>query len=94
MLRGILEANEVVGTGSKLVPERPDGERARLTRENMPSHMHHSAATTGAPFTAVHGSNETVSTSYRIKGNTTYDMFYNDSMATGLDRNELDGVVD
>ena len=23
-----------------------------------------------------------------------YDMFYNDSFSTGLDRNELDGVVD
>jgi hypothetical protein len=31
---------------------------------------------------------------YYTKGNTVYDMFYNDSLEVGLSKNELDGTID
>ena len=57
----------------------------------MPTHMHHSAITTGANFTTV---DKGTGISYAKKGNATYDMFHSDSLDTGLDKNELDGTVD
>lgn len=54
--------------------------------------MHHSSITGGANFTTITGN--TKSPSYFVKGSTTYDMFYNDSICAGLSKNELDGSVD
>lgn len=55
--------------------------------------MHHSSVTDGAYFTTM-ASDSSSQPAYCTKGNTVYDMFYNDSMDVGLSKNELDGTID
>lgn len=95
MLRGILDitAGNNLGHGIDLVAQNQGNERVNLKEENVPPHMHHSAVTTGSGFTTLTKDTSTEK-SYFIKGNTVYDMFYNDSMDIGLSKNELDGTVD
>lgn len=77
---------------SRLIPEKPDNEKARLNSENMPPHMHHSSVTTGGNFSTLYGKES--SSACFTPGNVVYDMFYNDSMDVGLSKNELDGTID
>ena len=94
MLRGILDVtfNRDDGGGIELVPEKQGNEKVNLKSDNMPTHMHHSAVTKGSGFPTL--TKDSSATSYYLKGNTVYDMFYNDSMDVGLSKNELDGTID
>ena len=57
----------------------------------MPIHMHNSGITTGGNLKTMRGNQNDAG---YIQGKTVYDMFYNDSFSTGVDKNELDGTVD
>ena len=94
MLRGMLELAESaeLGAGINLVADKQGNEEVTLKSENVPPHMHHSSVTTGQGFTTM--TRDPSNNSYYIKGNTTYDMFYNDSLDVGLSKNELDGTID
>ena len=94
MLRGILDVTTSVnlGRGIELVAQKKGNEKVNLNEENIPVHMHHSAVTSGSGFTTL--TKDSSAKSYFVKGNTVYDMFYNDSMDIGLDKNELDGTID
>ena len=96
MLRGILgtTSDPRMGQGISLVADKPGNQEVNLKPENMPPHMHHSSVTTGAGFTTMTKDEADSTGSYFIKGNTVYDMFYNDSLDIGLSKNELDGTVD
>ena len=63
-----------------------------LYPENIPPHMHHSSITTGAKMQNAKA--KPGSTTFAVKGGTVYDIFYNDSIPTGLRKNELDGCFD
>ena len=63
-----------------------------LSKEEMPPHMHHSSITTNSGVQTLTGTSSTRKTK-PVKNAVAYDMFYDDSMI-GLDKNELDGVVD
>ena len=94
MLRGVLDHKaEDFSKVSKRVVESPDNKEVRLKGENIPTHMHHSSVTTGANFPTMLGDSLSQGV-YCTKGNTVYDMFYNDSMDVGLSKNELDGTID
>lgn len=87
MLRGVT----FMRTESALV--NPTNSLIGLTEENMPPHMHHSGITQGTFMETLRGP-ETESTLAASRQSIVYDMFYNDSFSTGLDKNELDGTVD
>lgn len=87
MLRGVL----LISSNDPLTVLYPNNRTVNLTQENMPTHMHHSAVTTGSDFVSL---GKATGKSYAKKGNYTYDMFHSDSLDTGLDKNELDGTVD
>ena len=55
--------------------------------------MHHSSVTSGKTLKSIRES-ASGTRSETIKGNMKYDVFYNDSISTGLDFNELEGVSD
>lgn len=93
MLRGMLDTKDArIGSGNQLVAQKQGNLEVNLKNENMPPHMHHSSVTTGIGFTTMTKDNN--SSTYFVKGNTAYDMFYNDSMDVGLSKNELDGTID
>ena len=93
MLRGMLDTRTaIVGAGNQLVAQKQGNEEVNLKPENVPPHMHHSSVTTGTGFTTM--TKDSNSSTYFVKGNTAYDMFYNDSMDVGLSKNELDGTID
>ena len=96
MLRGMLGTTSEPrpGQGINLVADKQGNEEVNLRPENVPPHMHHSSVTTGVGFTTMTNDAGDSTDSYFIKGNTVYDMFYNDSIAIGLSKNELDGTVD
>lgn len=85
MLRGVTEvrSTEVL---------KPGNQNVALTKETMPSHMHHSGITQGANIGTMHGTSS--EKSGEVESGTAYDMFYNDSFSTGLSKNEMDGTVD
>ena len=87
MLRGVTEVSST--------PMKKSGNSSvGVTEENMPPHMHNSCVTTGSSMASVRtGANTDTGNGY-LKNETRYDIFYNDSLATGLDRNELQGTVD
>ena len=87
MLRGVTEIDPNGGDKTK----RDGNLKVGLTDDNMPIHMHNSGVTTGGSINCMHGGEQVVG--FR-QGETVYDMFYNDSFTTGVDKNELDGVVD
>lgn len=73
--------------------KRDSNQIVKLKEINVPPHMHHSEITSGS----------TIESMSRVKSGTDskrqelserYDMFYNDSLDTGLDKNELDGSGD
>ena len=73
---------------------KPSNEKVALTGKNIPSHMHHSSITQSTTMETMWADKDTPNGSRLIKNALTYDMFYNDSCATGVDSNELDGVID
>ena len=84
MLRGVTSS-----IGGQLLVEKMNNREVGLSDSNMPPHMHHSAVTTGSSMKVMKP----------VEGGTSgsgdrYDVFNNDSFSTGLDKNELDGVVD
>ena len=95
MLRGMLESYQKPDdeSSNQFVPEKSTNREVWLENVNMPPHMHHSSVTMGANFTTMRGGVSSQST-YCNKNNTTYDVFYNDSLNIGLNKNELDGTVD
>ena len=93
MLRGMLDTKDAgIGAGNQLVAQKQGNLEVSLKNENVPPHMHHSSVTTGTGFTTM--TRDSNSSTYFVKGNTAYDMFYNDSMDVGLSKNELDGTID
>lgn len=75
--------------------QRKSNQKVMLTDENLPPHMHHSGITQQAKI----GSMTTATGSVkRFDKEVRYDMFYNDQFengsAVGVDKNEMDGVVD
>lgn len=87
MLRGVTEIDPTDGSKTK----RDGNLKVGLTDDNMPIHMHNSGITTGGDINCMHGNDVDVGF---LQGETVYDMFYNDSFSTGVDKNELDGAVD
>ena len=88
MLRGVTE----VGSASVL---RPGNLNVRLSEGNMPPHAHHSgilSSGTSGGIQSAEGVQSAV-VSFDPSG-LVYDMFYNDSIAVGMDKNELDGAID
>lgn len=71
--------------------QKPSNITAPLTDENMPAHMHNSGITQGASMEGLKSDGAAKVGS--AKG-TTVDLFDNDSFSTGVDCNELEGVVD
>lgn len=55
--------------------------------------MHHSCVVTETAIDTMHGNNTDKKVGM-VDGEVTNDMFYNDSISTGLDFNELQGTVD
>ena len=88
MLRGVTYQSKI---GKTLNTLNSGDYSASLENDNLPPHMHQSSITSGAKLESIKtGKNKTeLSTS-----NPQYDMFRNDSISTGLQRNEVDGVVD
>lgn len=52
MLRGVLGAKD----GDSDTVKKPSNQTVYLTKDNMPTHMHHSSVTTGAHFPTICGS--------------------------------------
>ena len=77
---------------NELVVQNPENNKVELGKHNMPSHTHHSSAMSGVGFDTIKGDNS--KENYFTYGNTSYDMFYNDSDDVGLSKNEMDGAVD
>lgn len=74
---------------------KPANARVGLKEENMPPHMHHSGITRNADIQSMNlDNNDQTRNVSRVENGQVYDVFKNDSFAVGLDRNELDGVVD
>lgn len=74
--------------------ERASNSSVTLTEENMPPHMHHSGITKNANVESMGESKLTSDRTGFMPKRTKYDVFYNDSFSTGVDKNEMDGVVD
>ena len=91
MLRGVPFIEEQVDSSGSIIVNAPTNEQVLLKDENMPPHMHHSAVMTGA---GVQSMEMASGDSIYESGKTRYDIFQNDSLTTGLDKNELEGVVD
>ena len=85
MLRGVTEIRSEV-------PQLAQNQSVGLTAENIPPHMHHSGITAGQGIQSM-GNNGEGKVGFQT-GELRYDMFYNDSFSTGLNKNELEGVVD
>lgn len=92
MLRGMLESGNRDTSLRELPIEKPTNQQVTLKKENVPNHMHHSSITKDANITTMWGDDG--EHTYYVQGNTIFDMFYNDSMASGLQKNELDGTSD
>ena len=86
MLRGVTEV-------SNHTIKKESNNNVGLYEENMPPHMHNSGITKDAQI-----SNMAMSSDDEVDQPTTtdtaYAMFYNDSFSTGVDENEMNGVVD
>ena len=73
--------------------KRDSNQIVKLKGVNIPPHMHHSGITSGSAIESL-SQVSSGTNSKRQNMSTRYDMFYNDSLDTGLDRNELDGSGD
>ena len=74
--------------------KRDSNQTVNLKEINMPPHMHHSSITSGSTIQSLSNSGTGTTDSQKQSLSERYDMFYNDSLDTGLDRNELDGTGD
>lgn len=90
MLRGITQVDsqtreQVIKTGN---------DKIGLKEVNIPPHMHHSSITTNANIRSMEGSEAETDKTRLVNEAFAYDLFYNDSFATGVDFNELNGEID
>ena len=70
---------------------RSSNQKVTLKEINMPPHMHHSGITQGSTVQVVK-SDQNAEDAHMEPFSTRYDMFDNDSIGTGLSKNELQGV--
>ena len=88
MLRGVVSIHDQT-------VKNPDTINVSLTDDNIPPHMHHPGITENANIGSMRDSSQSGDKVWqRAASDVSYDMFYNDSISTGLTKNELDGVVD
>jgi hypothetical protein len=75
--------------------KRDSNQIVKLKEVNVPPHMHHSEVTSGSSVQSLCQVNSSTDSKAQDLS-TRYDMFYNDSLDTGLaeDKNELDGIGD
>ena len=92
MLCGVTLPKDDNETELSVHVQNSHGDKVELDDNTFPNHMHHSGITNGSNVRCLEGSstNDSNYTPDKIH----YDMFHNDSNSSGLENNNMDGVVD